>query len=93
MSNTEATRKQLKIKAGVVKRFVCDSFDTRLISRYSLFTIPIFASTTETRRYQKEIELYSKEVVENKKRLESVTAAAGEESWDVRNVVCDATIS
>ncbi|KAI9457463.1 tubulin binding cofactor A-domain-containing protein [Lactarius psammicola] len=57
MSNTEATRKQLKIKSGVVKR------------------------------YHKEITLYNAEVVENKARLESATAAAGggEESWDVKN--------
>lgn len=29
MSNTEATRKQLKIKTGVVKRLVCDFFVCR----------------------------------------------------------------
>ncbi|KAI9457452.1 tubulin binding cofactor A-domain-containing protein [Lactarius psammicola] len=57
MNNTEATRKQLKIKSGVVKR------------------------------YHKEIALYNAEVMENKKRLESATPAAGsgEESWDVKN--------
>ncbi|KAH9052845.1 hypothetical protein EDB87DRAFT_1655134 [Lactarius vividus] len=61
MSSTEATRKQLKIKSGVVKR------------------------------YHKELALYNTEVVENKKRLESATAAdagGGGESWDVRNAVC-----
>jgi len=45
-------------------------------------------------RYHKEIALYNAEVVENKKRLESATAAAaggGEEPWDVKNAVCVAT--
>ncbi|KAH8986444.1 tubulin binding cofactor A-domain-containing protein [Lactarius akahatsu] len=60
MSSAEATRKQLKIKSGVVKR------------------------------YHKELALYNAEVVEHKKKLESVTAADvgsgdSKESWDVRN--------
>ncbi|KAH9960240.1 tubulin binding cofactor A [Lactifluus volemus] len=54
MSDTAATRKQLKIKAGVVKR------------------------------YQKELALYRAEVLENGKKLESLTATKGE-SWDVKN--------
>ncbi|KAI9434594.1 tubulin binding cofactor A-domain-containing protein [Lactarius indigo] len=40
------------------------------------------------KRYHKELALYNTEVVENKKKLESATAAdagGGEESWDVRN--------
>ncbi|KAH9976046.1 tubulin binding cofactor A [Russula compacta] len=53
-SDTPATRKQLKIKTGVVKR------------------------------YQKELSFYRTEVVEHKKKLESVTASGGE-SWDVKN--------
>ncbi|KAI9453283.1 tubulin binding cofactor A [Russula earlei] len=57
MSNTAATQKQLKIKAGIVKR------------------------------YQKELALYCAEVVENKSKLESITASSGGESgsWDVKN--------
>ncbi|KAH8999672.1 tubulin binding cofactor A-domain-containing protein [Lactarius hatsudake] len=57
MSSAEATRKQLKIKSGVVQR--C----------------------------RKDLALYNAEVVENKKKLESATAAdaGGGESWEVRN--------
>ncbi|KAI0246308.1 tubulin binding cofactor A [Lactifluus subvellereus] len=36
------------------------------------------------KRYQKELALYRAEVVENQRKLESVTATEGE-SWDVRN--------
>ncbi|KAI0256403.1 tubulin binding cofactor A [Lactifluus subvellereus] len=38
------------------------------------------------RRYQKELALYRAEVVENQRKLESVTAQATEgEPWDVKN--------
>jgi hypothetical protein len=77
-----ATRKQLKIKAGVVKRFVAlhvfnYSEDADLIP--------------PPPRYQKELALYRAEVVEHEGKLRSFTdTAAGTnegESWDVRNAV------
>ncbi|KAH9958132.1 tubulin binding cofactor A [Russula dissimulans] len=54
MSDTAATRKQLKIKASVVKR------------------------------YQKDLAFYCAEVVENERKLKSITADGGK-SWDVKN--------
>ncbi|KAI0246019.1 tubulin binding cofactor A [Lactifluus subvellereus] len=52
------------------------------------------------KRYQKELALYRTEVVENQRKLKSVTATEGE-SWDVKNatnlvresenMVCDTT--
>ena len=68
-----------------------------MTNRYSsMSTIPSspLAITTITGRYQKELTLYGAEVVENKKKLDSTTAAAegGEESWEIRNAVRDATI-
>ncbi|KAI0270427.1 tubulin binding cofactor A [Gloeopeniophorella convolvens] len=54
MSDTVATRKQIKIKSGVVKR------------------------------YQKELELYRKEVTDGTAKLESLKVSGGDD-WDTRN--------
>jgi hypothetical protein len=76
MSDTAPTRKQLKIKAGVVKRFVA--------SPASLDTFP----QPRPYRYQKELALYRAEVVQNEAKLESIKASEeGAESWDARNMV------
>jgi hypothetical protein len=88
MSDSAATRRQLKIKAGVVKRFVAP----HLLS--VIQEIPI--QFPIIRRYQKELALYRTEVVEHQRKLQSFTATAstngeggglGGESWDVRNAV------
>lgn len=86
MSDSAATRRQLKIKAGVVKRFV-----VLHAVNYSVDTdsIPFPPATP---RYQKELALYRTEVVDNERKLRSFTDTAagtdeGGESWDVRNAV------
>ncbi len=82
MSDSPATRKQLKIKAGVVKRFVFLHVDS---CSGDADSIPL-------QRYQKELALYRTEVVEHQRKLQTFTATAstngeGGESWDVRNAV------
>jgi hypothetical protein len=85
MSDSAATRKQLKIKAGVVKRFVA----LLALSRRYRFD----SSSPITRRYQKDLALYRAEVVENQRKLQSFPATTstdgegGGGSWDVRNAV------
>jgi Tubulin binding cofactor A len=80
MSDTAATRKQLKIKAGVVKRSVLTPIILPPTCRKKCQHLFVL-------RYQKELALYRAEVLENGKKLESLTATKGE-SWDVKNAVC-----